>query len=615
MAAMKKKPRTPTARPGGNPSGTGGGARKKGDRKARGSDGTSQGGWLSAGALREVVESVVVAFVLAFLFRTFEAEAFVIPTGSMAPTLMGRHKDLVCPKCRYPYQASASDEVDPRTNLPRNPEHEVCAATCPMCRFTADLFSREARQDDTRSFKGDRILVAKFPYQFRAPDRFDVAVFMYPGGAKTNYIKRVAGLPDETIRISHGDLFVKGKKGKEFVVARKPADKVLAMMQPVYDNDYADSPLAAAGWPARWQAVPSPGGATWETSDLKSFSTNGAARGEAWLHYRHLVPSAEVWRDVLDGKQGFRPLPKLITDFSPYNTAQLRIKRKSGSVAVDDEGGLGPPPQAHRLGWHWVGDLIVEFDLEADSAAGKLFVELVRGGRRFRLDLDLATGQAGLSIGGLDQFRPTAATSAGGPGKHHLRFANVDDQLLLWVDGRVVRFNQPTTYDSRSMDVLRPREDDLAPARIGAQQAAVKVSHLRLLRDVYYIARRYGRDPHGNGSMHDFKAPHGEEPFALEDFYTNPRRWDVFNDLNEVDFELGPDQFFMLGDNSAASKDSRLWEEDCPDQFYVTRDLLKGKALFIYWPHSWDRTPGFPLVDKGLWLPMFPNLGRMRFVR
>ena len=66
----------------------------------------------SSAAIRETVESIVIAFVLAFLFRTFEAEAFVIPTGSMAPTLMGRHKDLDCPKCGYPYQVSASEEVD-----------------------------------------------------------------------------------------------------------------------------------------------------------------------------------------------------------------------------------------------------------------------------------------------------------------------------------------------------------------------------------------------------------------------------------------------------------------------------------------------------------------------
>ena len=45
-------------------------------------------------SFRETIESIAIAFVRAFLFRTFEAEAFVIPTGSMAPTLQGRHKDV-----------------------------------------------------------------------------------------------------------------------------------------------------------------------------------------------------------------------------------------------------------------------------------------------------------------------------------------------------------------------------------------------------------------------------------------------------------------------------------------------------------------------------------------
>ncbi|MEM6363930.1 MAG: S26 family signal peptidase, partial [Planctomycetota bacterium] len=48
---------------------------------------------------RETVEAFVVAFILALLFRAFIAEAFVIPTGSMAPALMGAHKDLACQQC------------------------------------------------------------------------------------------------------------------------------------------------------------------------------------------------------------------------------------------------------------------------------------------------------------------------------------------------------------------------------------------------------------------------------------------------------------------------------------------------------------------------------------
>ncbi len=69
--------------------------------------------------MRETVESIAVAFVLAFLFRTFEAEAFVIPTGSMAPTLQGRHKDLVCPECGFRYRVSASSEEDERVQAAR----------------------------------------------------------------------------------------------------------------------------------------------------------------------------------------------------------------------------------------------------------------------------------------------------------------------------------------------------------------------------------------------------------------------------------------------------------------------------------------------------------------
>src|SRR6476619_8233270 len=87
-------------------------------------------------AIRETVESIVIAFVLAFLFRTFEAEAFVIPTGSMAPTLMGRHKDVVCPKCGYRYQVSASEE---ESEDPRRQTSLCIAGKCPLCQYVLPM--------------------------------------------------------------------------------------------------------------------------------------------------------------------------------------------------------------------------------------------------------------------------------------------------------------------------------------------------------------------------------------------------------------------------------------------------------------------------------------------
>src|SRR5258708_40149664 len=92
---------------------------------------------------RETIESIVVAFVLAFLFRTFEAEAFVIPTGSMALTLMGQHKDLECPECGFRFQTSVH-ETNPR----------VGSCVCPNCRYLAEFDSESRDGDEPRTYKG-----------------------------------------------------------------------------------------------------------------------------------------------------------------------------------------------------------------------------------------------------------------------------------------------------------------------------------------------------------------------------------------------------------------------------------------------------------------------------
>ena len=128
---------------------------------------------------RETIESIIVAFILAFLFRAFVAEAFVIPTGSMAPTLMGAHKDISCDHCGQPYQASASSEFESGTQvLSRN---VAIASTCATCR---GLNAYDFRGNSNHAtFSGDRILVSKFDYVFHQPERWDVFVFKYPQGA------------------------------------------------------------------------------------------------------------------------------------------------------------------------------------------------------------------------------------------------------------------------------------------------------------------------------------------------------------------------------------------------------------------------------------------------
>src|SRR3954452_10233647 len=60
------------------------------------------------GSVKETIESILIAFILAFIFRAFVVEAFVIPTGSMGPTLMGAHVRLDCPDCGYRFTSNFS---------------------------------------------------------------------------------------------------------------------------------------------------------------------------------------------------------------------------------------------------------------------------------------------------------------------------------------------------------------------------------------------------------------------------------------------------------------------------------------------------------------------------
>ena len=236
--------------------------------------------------------------------------------------------------------------------------------------------------------------------------------------------------------------------------------------------------------------------------------------------------------------------------------------------------------------------------------------------RRFAPAIDVATGRARLSIDGVSDWQPVAQTAIRGSGTHQVTFANADRELRLWVDGKLVAFDKPTTYDE--LDNQRPQasrhdQGDLAPLGIGSKGAAVEVSHLRVLRDIYYIAdTSVGRGDRVH-DYDDYSLVPSLNRAKLADFFASPELWQsasggsVFDGRQAVTFDLGPDQFFVLGDNSPASSDARLW----PGQHYVDRELLVGKALFVYLPHPLRLFIPFTDVSLGV----IPNLGEMGFIR
>ena len=575
--------------------------------------------------IRDYVESIAIAIMLAFIFRMFLLEAFVIPTGSMAPTLHGRHMDITCIECGYRYQTGASSE-----NPDSSPSAEVVKTDCPLCGYAMKLDKNY--NPNERSFNGDRILVSKFSYSISDPKRWQVIVFKFPGNAKQNYIKRLVGLPGERIKIAGGDIYAVSPDSADreaFRIVRKPPSKLLAMLQLVHDSEYVSTRLDSADWPARWQPWSSDGNqgnGNWtKTANPGEYMVKGNGNQVSYLRYRHYQPTREDWDNLEDAvaRMKFEGLQgKLITDYYAYNNGSSRAYsnenlREESFDSIDYLPG-------RAKGRHWVGDLAAEFEIEVTSQEGQVLLDLVEGGTHFKCSIDVQTGVATLSrIGptgnqevftdqqGIQVEHPKGATKMIGAGSYKLRFSNIDNEVLLWVNNRLISFQGPTTYQADPVlsPHWRPQDPgDLAPVGIGNRSVSLVVKRMRVLRDIYYIA--VTKDNYKDRTTTDYY-PDG---FGIEEKMADYENWEhisAFSQRTEQvipgpGLSLGPDDFLPLGDNSPASFDGRMWPfPETEQQHTVPRRLLIGQAMFVYWPHSWR------------WgrVPVVPNISQMRMIK
>jgi len=75
--------------------------------------------------------------------------------------------------------------------------------------------------------QGDRLIVSRLSYFLGEPDRGDIIVFQYPYGPERDFVKRIIGLPGETIAIQNGQVFINGKPlPPEDYVQNKSSDAI-----------------------------------------------------------------------------------------------------------------------------------------------------------------------------------------------------------------------------------------------------------------------------------------------------------------------------------------------------------------------------------------------------
>jgi signal peptidase I len=471
-----------------------------------------------AGFLRQTVEFLVCLFLCILIFRTFAAEAYIVPTGSMAPTLLGNHREIVCPNCGYRFTLGIDE--DGRSGRP----------VCPNCgqRRLGDAPAVECN--------GDRVLVQKFLFDVRRPKRWEVSVFHFPGEPTQAYVKRVVGLPGESVHISGGDVYING------ALARKSLVEQRGMRILVYDNDFV--PLDSARFP-RWafrrgrpgQHLPS--GWTTEGARFLHAPVEPASDRADWVEYRHWDPDRGRYAAV--------------HDFNAYNGADLR-------------------------GENTVKDLMLEARVTAGPGVTSVVARLDAGSDRFVVRIPVDDGKAGRpAVMVMRNGRPVAVAEAEGrrtpslsPDRPAaLTVSVMDRRLTAALDGAPLF--APWDFDDPGP---LPWSGD-SPAALGVEGGGrATFDHVKVFRDVYYTSAL---------------AYSPRRPFGVD-----------------APYSLGADEYFVLGDNSPVSNDSRFW----PRSPVVPGELLLGKPFLVHLPGQ-----AVPLQVFGRSLYWVPDPREIRYIR
>jgi len=366
----------------------------------------------------------------------------MISGGSMAQAYQGPRRQIECPRCGFDFACGLE-------YLPES------GTTCPNCGQQKIDFT------GTPFRFGDQFLIDRTS-DWIAPRRWEAVVLQCPGRQRELCVKRVVGLPGESVQLRGGDVFINGK------IAGKGLRDVRRMALLVHDDthraDDENPRWRGDSAESRWRRVED--GYVLEALDISPVD---------WLSYHHL-----------DGQP--------IRDVYSYNQNLTRA-----TTAVADVG-LACWLQAEGAGalhLRYGGSQAVL----SVSANGELTLEVAgRPASRRRIDFNLA--------------RPAA-----------IEWWHLDGRLLLAVNGDALL--------EHPLDLSAGGKPGNRPLAIGGSKIHLRVQRLRVWRDVHY-----GK-PVGAGKLLGLSNP----------------------------CQLGSHEFFLLGDNSPISQDSRVFGPVHRNQF------------------------------------------------
>jgi signal peptidase I len=448
--------------------------------------------------------TVAITFTIIFLFlRTAAVEPFGVPTGSMAPALIGNHRECPCPRCTYPIRVgtpSQGDRVRPFNDV-----------TCPNC-------GKHITLADAREINGDRLLVDKNVFNLRSPRRWEVAVFRCAADLSKPYVKRVVGLPGERITIVDGDVYNHGE------LLRKALPEVRETRMVIFDMAF----VPEDGWGPRWLVEP-PG----NDPRLPATTHRPPAPADASVVHRNTI--------TLDAAESSQKTVGLTYHHRDLDDARNNIPKPNSPVEYRKDvitswnsyDGARPD-----IATYSVHDFMVECEIEVAAVAGEgsFACRLFDGKDSVNADVYVgprAKGTAHVIHEGGSGLASAKGVSLEKGRTYKFEFAFVDRRASLALDGKLIAFGD--------LPKAANRGDVRKPLQLGARGCKLLVRDLKIFRDIHYT-------PSGRNGV-------------------------------RTPADLGSDEYFMLGDNSGNSQDSREWSKPgVPEGDFI------GKPFVIHQP-------------------------------
>ena len=109
----------------------------------------------------------------------------------------------------------------------------VLGAVWLVITFVGQRTEVEGASMENTLHNGDNLIVDKLSYRFHDPERFDIIVFPYQYEENTYYIKRIIGLPGETVQVVDGYVYINGSRLESDIYGNELMDDPMAASQPI----------------------------------------------------------------------------------------------------------------------------------------------------------------------------------------------------------------------------------------------------------------------------------------------------------------------------------------------------------------------------------------------